>query len=122
MSKLFALSLILPAIVVYELSGTIAWQWLLSAIAVISVITYLLYWYDKRQAKRKAWRIPESQLHLCELLGGWPAAFLAQQQFRHKTHKRSFQATYWVIVLLHQYIAIELAFNGPLKRTLTGQN
>ena len=35
------------------------------------------------------------------LLGGWPAAWLAQQVLRHKTIKRSFQAMFWLTVLVN---------------------
>jgi uncharacterized membrane protein YsdA (DUF1294 family) len=45
--------------------------------------------------------VPESSLHLIELLGGWPGAYLAQQTMRHKTVKASYQVVYWLIVLLH---------------------
>lgn len=37
-----------------------------------------------------------------ELLGGWPGALIAQQKFRHKTRKVSFQVVFWAIVLVHQ--------------------
>jgi uncharacterized membrane protein YsdA (DUF1294 family) len=41
-------------------------------------------------------------LHFFELLGGWPGALLAQQCFRHKTRKVSFQLLFWMIVAAHQ--------------------
>jgi len=44
------------------------------------------------------------------LLGGWPGALLAQQRFRHKTRKLSYQAVFWLIVLLHQVFWIDLLF------------
>ncbi|MCG8291532.1 MULTISPECIES: DUF1294 domain-containing protein [Pseudomonas] len=69
---------------------------------VVSLISLLLYWQDKQQARTQAWRTPEKVLHASELLGGWPGALLAQQLFRHKTRKVSYQAVFWGIVLLHQ--------------------
>jgi uncharacterized membrane protein YsdA (DUF1294 family) len=33
------------------------------------------------------------------LIGGSPGALIAQQVLRHKTAKRSFQLTYWGIVV-----------------------
>jgi uncharacterized membrane protein YsdA (DUF1294 family) len=36
-----------------------------------------------------------------ELVGGWPGALLAQQVFRHKTRKLSYQVVFWTIVVLH---------------------
>ena len=34
-----------------------------------------------------------------DLLGGWPGALLAQQQFHHKTIKQSFQQAFWITVV-----------------------
>ena len=67
-----------------------------------SVLTFVLYWQDKRSAVSGRWRVSENRLHLAELLGGWPGALLAQQVLRHKTRKLSFQLVCWSIVLLHQ--------------------
>lgn len=67
-----------------------------------SLVSLLLYWQDKQQARTQAWRTPEKVLHASELCGGWPGALVAQQLFRHKTRKVSYQATFWVIVMLHQ--------------------
>jgi uncharacterized membrane protein YsdA (DUF1294 family) len=63
-----------------------------------NLITFGIYAWDKKIAvgngrttglKRKR-RIPEWQLHLCSLLGGWLGAFLAMRILRHKTQKPSF--------------------------------
>lgn len=68
----------------------------------LSLISLLLYWQDKQQARTQVWRTPEKVLHASELLGGWPGALLAQQLFRHKTRKVSYQVVCWAIVLVHQ--------------------
>jgi uncharacterized membrane protein YsdA (DUF1294 family) len=47
---------------------------------------------DKLAAIRRTWRVPESSLHLAELCGGWPGAYVAQQTMRHKTVKQPYQA------------------------------
>ncbi|WP_147463771.1 DUF1294 domain-containing protein, partial [Pseudomonas amygdali] len=49
-------------------------------------------------------------------LGGWPGALLAQQVFRHKTRKVSFQIVFWLIVLAHQVLWLDWLFLG--KRLL----
>jgi uncharacterized membrane protein YsdA (DUF1294 family) len=49
-----------------------------------------------------------SALQLCALLGGWPGALLAQQVFRHKSSKRSFQIKFWFMVIINVGIAVWL--------------
>lgn len=66
----------------------------------VNVATATLYGYDKAVAGGRRTRVPESVLHLLALLGGTPAAFASQQLFRHKTVKRSFQATFWAVAVL----------------------
>lgn len=66
----------------------------------MSVIAFLFYGYDKRQAIRNRPRIPEIVLHMLALLGGSPGALLGQLVFRHKTKKLSFRIVFLAIVLL----------------------
>ena len=40
-------------------------------LAVINLAAVGLFWYDKQQALNKGWRVPERQLQLTALLGGW---------------------------------------------------
>ena len=68
---------------------------------VISLVTFVVYAYDKSAAENGAWRTPESTLHLLSLAGGWPGALVAQQQLRHKSRKESFRAVFWMTVLLN---------------------
>lgn len=67
----------------------------------MSMIAWLMYGFDKRQAESSGWRISENSLHLIALLGGWPGALVAQQQFRHKNRKRSFLIVFWVLAALN---------------------
>lgn len=67
----------------------------------LSAVSYLLYWADKSAAQASRRRTPEASLHLVDLLGGWPGALIAQQQFRHKTVKQPFQTLFWVTVVLN---------------------
>ncbi|MBD9461305.1 DUF1294 domain-containing protein [Pseudomonas sp. PDM05] len=84
----------------------------LVAYAVVSVLAFLLYWRDKRQAQTNGWRTPENILHAVELAGGWPGALIAQQVLRHKTRKVSYQVLFWAIVLLHQVFWLDQLFLG----------
>lgn len=82
----------------------------LVAYGVVSVLAFFLYWSDKRKACTDRWRTPENVLHAVELAGGWPGALIAQQVFRHKTRKVSYQVLFWIIVLLHQVFWIDQLF------------
>ena len=75
--------------------------WLLGATAVLNLVTFVAYAMDKSAAQNGSWRISEQQLHLLALLGGWPAAWWAQQWLRHKSRKTEFRTVYWATVLLH---------------------
>lgn len=71
------------------------------AFAAMSTVAFIVYGLDKRAARRDARRTPESTLQFYALLGGWPGALLAQQVFRHKSSKRSFQIVFWLTVALN---------------------
>jgi uncharacterized membrane protein YsdA (DUF1294 family) len=68
---------------------------------VASLVTFIVYAFDKSAAKNCRWRIPESQLHWLALLGGWPGAFIAQNTLRHKSIKAAFKQVYWITVILN---------------------
>jgi len=72
-----------------------------AAYALMSVVTIAAYVRDKRAARAGRRRTPEARLHLLEVLGGWPGAFIAQRLIRHKNAKTSYQAVFWTIVALH---------------------
>ncbi|WP_417663848.1 DUF1294 domain-containing protein [Pseudidiomarina donghaiensis] len=69
--------------------------------ALISAITYLFYALDKHSALKGSRRTPEDWLHFLSLIGGWPGALIAQQQFRHKTRKTSFRVVFYLSVLIN---------------------
>jgi uncharacterized membrane protein YsdA (DUF1294 family) len=74
---------------------------LVTVYALMSVLCFVCYFIDKRAAEKGLWRIPEKSLHILELLGGWPGAFMAQRLLRHKNRKPSYQLVFWLIVGIH---------------------
>jgi uncharacterized membrane protein YsdA (DUF1294 family) len=106
MSFLIAIALaLLPGYAAHRLGVNYAW---VGAYAMaIGTVAYWVYAVDKRRAEEGLWRIPETQLHLLELLGGWPGAFIAQRRLRHKCSKLSYQAMFWLIVLAYQFAAFD---------------
>jgi len=75
-------------------------QSLLGYLLAMNITTFLLYGYDKLISSTQKLRVPELNLQVLALLGGSPAALMAQKVFRHKTLKNSFQVVYWIIVVL----------------------
>ena len=71
-----------------------------AAVVAVNVVTFLLYGFDKAQARHDRSRVPEAVLHGFALVGGTPGAFAGQLVFRHKTQKWSFRAVFWLIVVL----------------------
>jgi len=113
----FAL-LVLPGLALARMGKTMDWRFLAGLWVVLCVVSYSLYRSDKRRAEAGEWRIPESTLHLFELLGGWPGAYLAQRQYRHKTAKQSYQVVYWLIVLTYQWVAGDFLADWKWSRSI----
>ena len=68
---------------------------------VMSVLTAIAFFVDKRLAIYDMRRIPEKWLHGLELLGGWAGALLASELFKHKRQKQSYMIVLYGISLLH---------------------
>lgn len=86
---------------------------------MLSGVAYLMYWRDKSSAQSGTSRTPETTLHLFGLLGGWPGALVAQQQFRHKTIKQPFQAVFWVTVFINLLATGWLVASGKAEALIT---
>ena len=69
--------------------------------AAASIAAAIAYRLDKSAAERNVWRTSETMLHVMALIGGWPGALVAQQVFRHKSRKLSFQLAFWTTVALN---------------------
>jgi uncharacterized membrane protein YsdA (DUF1294 family)/cold shock CspA family protein len=106
--------LVLPVIALNRLGANFLWVG--SYALLLGVTSYAAYAEDKRSARQGKWRINESILHLTELLGGWPGAFLAQRRLRHKVSKPGFQFVFWTIVLGYQLVACDSLQNWKLSR------
>ena len=65
----------------------------------VTVLTFLAYGYDKRQAVENGGRVPEISLHILALIGGTLGALAGQLVFSHKTSKQSFRTVFMGIVL-----------------------
>lgn len=69
-------------------------------LCLINLVTFIAYGVDKKAAVNGSWRVPEANLHALEFLGGWIGAFIGQKFFRHKNKKKSYQAMFWLMLVL----------------------
>lgn len=90
----FALLIILPFVSKLPLWAPVAY-------AAMSLLTFAVYWFDKKQAQLNNRRVPEATLHLLEVLGGWPGGLIAQWYLHHKNRKAAYQAKFWFCVVLN---------------------
>lgn len=72
------------------------WLYLL----LVNAVTFALYGFDKKSARRGVARVPEYLLLLGGFAGGTLAAILGQRFFRHKTKKLRFQFQFWGLTAL----------------------
>ena len=106
--------LVLPVMALQQ--RNVDFRWVGLYVLVLNALTYWTYALDKRRAERGEWRVSEARLHLLELLGGWPGAWLAQRRLRHKCSKGSYQFMFWLIVLVYQFVAFDSLRNWQLSR------
>jgi len=116
---LFAVLCLLPLLGGISMLSQQATLWPLLAYLLMSIASFIQYAIDKGRAERGQWRTPENTLHITEFVGGWPGALIAQQVFRHKTRKVSFQVVLWLIVALHEVFWFDrLLLGSELMKTL----
>lgn len=118
---ILAIFLILPMIAVARVWFVKGWIWVPLYWILISVIALTLYYHDKRRARTEGWRTPEWVLHLIELLGGWHAAYVAQQFFGHKIAKRTYQIIFWCIGVLQNLVCLDFLLEWSITGYLFGR-
>ena len=67
----------------------------------VSLILFVLFGFDKAQARRKGQRIAEKTLFVWGLLGGFAGGYLGMLIFHHKTQKPLFALCYLVALVAH---------------------
>lgn len=72
---------------------------ILAVIGIWNILTFLIYWYDKRLARQKKYRISEQTLLLMSLCLGGFGASLGGYLCDHKTRKWYFRIT-WLLSLV----------------------
>jgi len=83
-----------------EINSIFTTQNILIYILIINVITFLIMWFDKHEAKIGDWRVPERTLFLLVLLGGGIGGIAGMYVFRHKTRKWYFKIGFPAILIM----------------------
>ena len=86
---------------------------IVTALALINLVSFLLFGIDKARAAAGVWRVRESTLLLFALLGGTPGAYAGRAAFRHKTRKQPFSGQLHTIAVL-QVAGLALLGGGYL--------
>ncbi|MEX0319529.1 MAG: DUF1294 domain-containing protein [Ruegeria sp.] len=71
---------------------------------IVNGVTVLAFGWDKLQARRRRWRIPERRLLWLAAIGGSPGALVGRWIFRHKTRKRGFVKWLFIIVAIQAVV------------------
>ena len=79
---------------------------LLIAMAVMSVVSFLLMGWDKRCAKRGMWRVPEKALFLTAILMGAVGGAIGMNVFRHKTRHWYFKVFFPALAVAQIALAV----------------
>lgn len=67
--------------------------------------------YDKKQAKKGFWRVPEKTLFLTAAAGGAMGVFMGMKLFRHKTKHKSFTLGIPMLLMLNLLVVGWIAIN-----------
>ncbi len=78
-------------------------------LAIINVVAFVVYAFDKVQAKRKGGRVPERTLLWLARIGGGAGCWLGMLVFRHKTKHIRFKVLVplWTIVWVVGIVLLE---------------
>ena len=79
---------------------------IVEVVAVLNVLTFLAFAWDKFCARYNMWRVSEGMLLLLSNFGGSLGAIGGQHLFRHKTRKEPFRTILHTIVALQVILAI----------------
>ncbi len=83
-------------------------------LALLSLVTFFVYFADKRRARKGEWRIPESTLLALSFLGGGCGGYLAMFLARHKTRKWYFHLVNLIGIIWQAVLFLFLLGNPNL--------
>lgn len=77
----------------------------------INILTFLVFYIDKKRAQKRQWRIPEIWLFGLSALGGALGGILSMNIMRHKTKKISFMIIMPFLLIANFVIAYYISMN-----------
>lgn len=77
-------------------------------LVTINAIGFLIMLADKRKAKTKSWRIPETTLMTIAAVGGSLGSLLGMYFFRHKTRHPKFAIGIPLLLAIHIVLLVIL--------------
>ena len=81
---------------------------LIALLALLNLITFIVYGIDKYKARTGKWRISESTLLLLAIMGGSIGALLGIKVWHHKTMHKKFKYGIPLIILVQTLLSIVL--------------
>ena len=77
-------------------------------IVIINIISFIMYFIDKRLAIKHKYRIPEKVLILFSIFGGSLGSLLSMSLFHHKTKHLKFLITNLLSLCAWMYIIVKI--------------
>ena len=82
--------------------------YLLLYLLIINLVSFMMFYIDKRKAIKDKWRIKESSLHLVSFAGGVYGSITAMFLFHHKNRKIKFCLITALALLLNIFILVRI--------------
>lgn len=87
-------------------------KYVLIYLALINLISFVLFFIDKQKAKRDKWRIEEKTLHITSFLGGTIGSIAAMILFHHKTKKLGFIVITSLALIFNIFVIYQIYINN----------
>ncbi len=88
-----------------------SFDFILLYVAIVNLVSLIVMGIDKRKARKRAFRIPESTLFVLAIIGGSLGSIIGMHLFRHKTRHWYFLYGMPVILALQVILILAVIFS-----------